>query len=523
MKYFKKICFYLEKNNKSNYIDNKKYLLIADRERFVPAFSMSIFAKAICHKYKLTPIIISDLKENHEIKRVFNSFGFFNFFSSFRFNLILQNLDIFFNTSYIFLATIIKVKKNSFKWFIDEFKVNQINFGDIVYDTYIRNYNNYANPRIDLIFCLILFKTIFRTLNIEKKLFSKNIRAVIIGTQCYETNGAIVTRIAIKKKIKVLEPYFYGFTEKTYKTLKFGYFNQYVKKNIKKITNVSKEIANKYFHKKFYKNAPGNYTGRKDIFNQNKNKIKNIITREDFFKILKIKNQNYKKIILFASHAFSDSPHSLGRSFLFDDYYQFLNETINYIDKNNDSSILWLFKPHPSSWWYGEEGTVEKLVQKVNSENILVFPKNLNTLNAINLCDHVITGRGTIGMEFACFGKLALIVGPGPYSSLNIVKSFDSKKFFFNYLNKIYKVKNIENKKKILAKKLIYFLEHRNKNFLKKSIIFDSEVLKYFNSLNPKIRKKDHHVINNKLLSNLKRYKIENDPYYKDVLDKIII
>ena len=423
----------------------------------------------------------------------------------------------------ILSKTIIKINKKSLEWFIKDFQINNIKFGDLVYDTYVRNYNKYTNPKVDLIFILILFKTIFRVLNLKQNLFNKNIKVLITGTTSYSTNGAIATRLAIKNKIKVIEPYFYGYVEINNNTINKGYFNQENKRNKKKIKKISSKTANKYFIKKFYKHVSGNYTGRKDIFYSNKYKILKEVKKSDLFKMLNLKNFDFKKIILIASHAFSDSPHALGRDLLFNDYYQFLVETLNHLNNNNNKSILWLIKPHPSSWYYGEEGIVEKLIENLNCENVKLFPKKLNTANALNLCDAVVTARGTIGMEFACFGKLALTVGAAPYSSLNIAKNFKTKKEYFKYMDNMNLTKKIEEDKKILARKLVYFLENRKKNFLKSSKIFDTKVLKKFNSFNPVIRFKDHHIINNQLNKNLKKFKIKNDDFYKDLLNKINI
>ena len=80
---------------------------------------------------------------------------------------------------------------------------------------------------------------------------------------------------------------------------------------------------------------------RKDILNQRKKSKKELLNKSDFLKKLNLKN-DYKKIVLFACHAFADAPHALGRDFVFDDYYQFLKESLNFIKNNNDNSILWL-------------------------------------------------------------------------------------------------------------------------------------------------------------------------------------
>ena len=48
------------------------------------------------------------------------------------------------------------------------------------------------------------------------------------------------------------------------------------------------------------------------------------------------------------------------------------------------------------------------LIKKFKKENILLCPDKIPTQKLLNICDVVITGRGTIGIEFACLGKKQL-------------------------------------------------------------------------------------------------------------------
>ena len=520
-KNIKRLLFLL-KNNFSNekncdQVGKLKHLIIVDRERYVPTFSLSIFSKAICNKFNLSPILVSDLKKDHNIRKIFESFNFTDCFPVFRIKILFDKWDIFLKTLYFFLYNFFIISFKPFNWIIKNFDVKGILIGDLVYDTYVRNHQKYKKPKKDFLFLWILFTTIFRVFNLKINLFDKKIiKIILVGTVCNSTNGAIAARIAIKKKIKVVEPFFYGFREHTEKTMEFGYYNQSVQKNISKIKNTDIKTAEKFFQKKFYKGFIGSYTGRKDILNQRKKSKKELLNKNHFLKKLSVKN-NYKKIVLFASHAFSDAPHGLGRDFVFDDYYQFLKESLNYIKNNNDNSILWLIKPHPSSEWYGEQGDVEELVKNINYPNIKIFPDSISTLNGIKNTDLVITGRGTIGMEFAAFGKLSLILGSAPYSALNICKRVKTKKIYFHLLGNIGKIKGIRNDQKNLARKLLFFLENHKRNFLSTSKIFDNNTLKSFNSLNPEKRRKDHYVINNHLLNKLKEVKIYDDIFFKEI------
>ena len=86
--------------------DKLKHLIIVDRERYVPTFSLSIFSKAICKKFDLSPILVTDLDKDHNIRKIFSSFNYDLIFSVFRLKFLLKDWNIFFETTYFFLSNI---------------------------------------------------------------------------------------------------------------------------------------------------------------------------------------------------------------------------------------------------------------------------------------------------------------------------------------------------------------------------------------------------------------------------------
>ena len=154
--------------------------------------------------------------------------------------------------------------------------------------------------------------------------------------------------------------------------------------------------------------------GKKDILNAKKNKID--ISKKKFIKDY-LKNKNYKRIALFAPHAFTDANHGIGK-FIFKGYYDHFKKTIEFIYNLKSKDTLWLINPHPSSKDYNENGQVEEIINKYKKENIMILPQNIKTVSAIKFSDLVITGRGTIGLEAACLGKKTLIAGYAIYEKL---------------------------------------------------------------------------------------------------------
>jgi len=201
---------------------------------------------------------------------------------------------------------------------------------------------------------------------------------------------------------------------------------------------------------------------------------------------------------------------------VFEGYFSQLKDTLNFIDENEIKNVLWLVRPHPLSKDYQEVGIVENLVKKINNKNIILCPKSISTQNLLEICDHVITTRGTIGLEFACYGKCPIIAGISSYSKLNIALEPKNKNKYFLLLKQIKKLPKLNKKQVLKARQALYFIEKTElwDKKLKKSEIF-------FNSHKNNINWGDN-MFDLKLIKKLKiKRSFLHDNFYKDCLDKI--
>ena len=136
-------------------------------------------------------------------------------------------------------------------------------------------------------------------------------------------------------------------------------------------------------------------------------------------------------------------------------------------------------------------------------KNILLCPANVPIQKLINICDVIVTGRGTIGMESAALGKKVIIAGSAPYSNLEIAFQPKSKKEYFNFLRRIKVIKKNKSRAEVIkiAKQLIYIYE----NSLNVKTINISDLSKdsdYINYLK-KVYSKDFDI--NKMFKNFDR------------------
>ena len=199
---------------------------------------------------------------------------------------------------------------------------------------------------------------------------------------------------------------------------------------------------------------------------------------KDIYKKLKINKNDYLRIGLFAPHNFSDANH-MGGKFLFRDYYQQFLKTISFIQ--SEKRIFWIIREHPIGFLHGESGIVQNELKKIKSKNIIFCPKDINALDAINVSDIIVTGRGTIALEAAVLGKKPILAGNSHFSSLGF--TFDSKSVE-NYKKLILNYKcnyNLSKSQIIKAKKTFYhwiFLNSKNQSEIFPSADFISINLK---------------------------------------------
>ena len=91
----------------------------------------------------------------------------------------------------------------------------------------------------------------------------------------------------------------------------------------------------------------------------------------------------------------------------------------------------------------------------------------------LQFTDYLITSNSTIALEFACFGKKAILGGDAPYYYKDLFFKPKNKTEYFNYLKNLKKKYFILNEKKSnLARKLLFLLEHATNINLPESKLF---------------------------------------------------
>lgn len=458
--------------------NSKKKILLIDRGLANFAIMNSIFAYVLNRNYKFNFELLSDLSDQNNIIKIYESFSIKKKFDinikNFSYNLKIS-LKSFFNFFLCFLKIIFFGKS----WFIENYRLNDIYFGDLIYDTYIRKEHNFLKKNIiNLNFLKILLISIYKINFLNKLISKKSYQYIFAPTNTYASNCSLGMRIALKKKIKVI-------------SIISNRLRMY--SNLAESEKVEFSLDVKNLKKKSF--FPKNWLKNIDILIKDRNKgnlesfvikdaykNKKTVNKEKLLKFLKVK-ENFKRLVLFAPHVFSDANHVYGKM-IFDDYYHQFLVTAELAKK--DKTSLWIFKFHPQGYMYNEEKINLELIKNYKQKNIVICPKKFDTNSLIKISDLIITGRGTAGLESACNGKKPLLSGESYYSNSGITHNPLS---IIDYKNKAlnYKLNSKLTKKQILEAKKLYYLFHFKNSFV------NEDKLKFSNYL--RLNKKKSNLI----------------------------
>jgi len=490
-----------------------KNLLIVNRNTMETTLRLA-FLSSYLNKYKNFDIHLLSHKPISSLSfKIYKNLNLESLIYSFYKGLIFSELKISIKSLLIFGFIFLKlILKKDLKWFIDNFTVSNIKVGDLIYDSYIRFGSAFKSPKFyDLKFIKLLYSTIFNTLFIQKILKQKKIKVVLVASKGYASATGICVRVATKLKIKT---FLIGnnivVNYKTYNK-SFEYFRKIYPENVRlTLKNHTSNIDN-FINNRFKGRSIGQFTKQHDLKQFSSTKYSKI-SKIDLINILRKKKEKTNfKIVLFCCNAFADAPHILGKRKLFRDYFDIFFQTIKFINSKKNENYLWIFKPHPSSKIFKEEGIVETIVNNTENSNIFMSPKNLSISKLFELSDYLVTDVSTAGLEYACLGKKPIIASDCHYSGLSFTKEPKTKKKYFDLIDN-FKFNNILNKKQTnAARAALFYLENLQTKELDVNTIF-------FNNNNLRLSDKNYL---SKFLSNFK--KTEKSLIFQDLFLKKII
>jgi len=495
----------------------KRYAIVADRGNPAVITQSALLAKILNSEYNIDPIVISSYSKESRSKELYDKLGIKEFCNIFKIITLNKKIIFFIKALIAYFKIIILLGKNkfSFHYFIKNYKYLGIKSGDAIYDTFIRYNHQYRNPNIfNYSFIKVFLLTIYQLEIIIFFLKVKKIKVIIATSKAYNSISNLLIKCSLYLNIKVLliSGQFIKFYKKKEDNLNYIWCVNYNKIFNKNKIFIKKKIKS-FYYKRFFKNQRSgefvNFNTLGKLYG--KKTIKNF----DFInKIFKIKKKNFYYINCLALHCFSDAPTSSGE-FLFRDYYHQFIKTLEFLRENNPPNFYWLIKEHPQNRDYGEKNIVRNVLKKFNLPFVKLCPKNINNITLFNNIHNLFTGRSTIGLEYACFGKKPIICGVSPYSENNISINAKNYEDYFKLLIAT-RVNNIlNNKKKLVAIKILYYLEKYSNNVIRyKSLIIPSRE-----------KKNNFYLFFKKINSNFNSSKFKNlieDPYFVSLKETLL-
>jgi hypothetical protein len=174
-----------------------------------------------------------------------------------------------------------------------------------------------------------------------------------------------------------------------------------------------------------------------------------------------------RKTAFVFSHILDDATYWFGEN-LFLDYAEWLLETIGAACAN--PHVNWVIKMHPENvrnqekvsggYRLGEldeyrliKGRFPELPEHVR---LMVPEDDTNTVSLFGFADHAITVRGTIGLEFPCFGTPTFTAGTGGYSGRGFTIDSESAEQYLARLSSIQDVAPLDAETTALAQRFSY-------------------------------------------------------------------
>jgi hypothetical protein len=289
-------------------------------------------------------------------------------------------------------------------------KFDDVLVGDLVYDTYLRYFNEPTIKLNDpnLVKVMEVALNIFYGFSAMLKKY--NVKTLFNSYNTYIEHG-IPARLCLAKKIKVLTFGSYSYivqeatTEFPFHTINHTLFDPN-----KKIDPKNLELAKQNFTSRF--------TGAID--EATRYMKTSAFSEKPINEDLKNLFGSSKRNVVIYTHDFYDSPH-VNRCLQFPDLYQFLVQTLEAIKATSDTNFY--IKTHPNSYGDSRERTIA-MVKAYGLKNFHILDDSVSNLHIIQLKpDLIVTARGTVGVEMAWFKIPVVALYDNIYINFNFVHS----------------------------------------------------------------------------------------------------
>ena len=410
------------------------------------------------------------------------------------------NFDLKINLSSLLEAKTIEEKRKN----LLNFSIDGIKIGDIAYDTYLRTEKKSSIFAIDQKVTDHLAATIRFWKFYDSLVKSKNVLGGVLSHTYYTeyaplacsilANGGVVFShhgncLRCYDKLDELGDNIYTISKSEFDIV----YQNYQKEAIR--------CAEKYLDTEVITINKKNPSYASDAYGSHKK----IYSRKELYDVAKFDQD--KPTVGIISHVFSDAVHCV-RSMVYDDYYQWLVETLEII--KDIPTVNWLIKGHPSNIRYGVVESAEEIARPYSDKckHISICPTDLNTGCLFDILKCVVTVCGTAGYEFPTQGIPAICTSENHYSELGFVHKAESETAYKDILYRVKDLQPLTEDQKNRAKLFVYCLRDLGS-------VPSTLTLARIDNFGDKY---DIPAMWKEARDRVKNYCLEDDPFYKNFM-----
>lgn len=333
-----------------------------------------------------------------------------------------------------------------------------VNLGDIIYDCYLAGYQVATIKKCDAKLAKLMRNILFDFVRFDKLLKNNSIKAVVVSHTVGIESG-LLFRAALKNRIETFQridghAYVGVQRYKSYSEM-YNYLRKPSYNEINYLKTINTVVLEKEFNE--YIDLRINTSTHRDArlaYDPDKRLFNNRIEFAEAYNV----NVNQRNVFIML-HAFTDHPHSHFRHMLFQDYFCWFKETLDFA--RSHTHVNWIFKEHPSSKYYPTYDVNLQEMFSVNDEHIVFISKDtsFNSLSLVNVADVVLTVLGTAGVEFAAMAGIpTVIAGDTFYDGFGFTLEPKSKKEYFELLKQVHKIPKLTKEQQYMAKMVLLYI-----------------------------------------------------------------
>lgn len=318
-----------------------------------------------------------------------------------------------------------------------ELEVNNIPIGRAVYNTYLRQSGKGSIDTLDeVVFTRILASLLYK--GAFERLFNKHQITAVVQGETHYTPHLELGETALKCGIDVFSPQ--GTPEHmtvrryssgdSLKTNQFRILEEEVRWVEENLVSLAEEEGEAYMKSRVTANITAADTDARKAYSN----VNQEASPGDWQTNANITTDRPSVCIF--PHVMTDAVHSC-ESFLFNDYRTWYVSTLKIAA--SVSEVDWIVKPHPCEEFYEGVETAQEVFDATGPHPswIHLVDAEISPRTLMRSVDAVITGRGTIGLEFPCFGIPAVLAGRSFYSGYGFTVDPQSRKEYVSEVRSI--------------------------------------------------------------------------------------